>query len=852
METNTSSLKKIVRVKRKKISKSNIFDFETVFLNLNDIFDQNRHFVIPNYQRGYAWEDRQVNDLWNDINVLLDSDNNEKHYMGILALTKTSDDDRSKLWIDDDDKCYDIIDGQQRLTTLIIILSELRKYIPEIESKYITTTGNAYKLDYIIQNNNRDFLVNNIYNKQESNPKTLYQTNLNRAKLNIREKLEKVDDKRKLYECITNNLEFNLYFNASQFDARKTFETMNYRGKRLSYLELLKNKLIYLSTKYKSKENQLISKITDAWSNIYTNLGCNPDKPLRDDEFLKAHWVIYGKANTELLKTKGDAYAEDILNIYFAERIFDPKTNTTKPNPNLSDTQILNYVKSLEECSNTWKYVKYPNLSANELGLGAKEKIWLDKLSRIRNFEFANAFILSLLHCRQYSSDDARNSVWKTLENFIFINYCFFRPKSNDLSFVNPYSVRIFKSTDPNNTESILEEFKVILTNNHPTIAITTTLPNVLKHIKEEIKINYFSNFQKGLNYFLFENNRELQQTKYAVPLDWNNFNTKSIEHILPQSYKKIESWRLVMDKYKDNLVLYDKYKNHTIINNIGNLVGITTTGKNSSLSNNSYYVKSQLKLSADRPSYKDGTYSERLIADNPTWTVKSIYNRAIDLLIYMFDTWFIDYLPDDEKNKYLGKINKENDQDQQVLEDNLSSPSQSNKEESIKDPKAEYLKDYVGFTVVENDQEQQELEYDLINRCYPEELRLWEAKQNQNSRTNQSSNTIKISDIVKGEFKALITHPYFPDELITKLQDLNYCKSTFHFQYEVLKLVDTNQSLEEQFKCERENNGMSRYYKRKAYQPIIKGRHYLLCNQFREDQMSILKQWIEDNKITD
>ncbi|MDX6038435.1 DUF262 domain-containing protein, partial [Acinetobacter baumannii] len=88
-------------------------------------------------------------------------------------------------------------------------------------------------------------------------------------------------------------------------------ETMNNRGKSLTNLELLKNRLIYLSTLYRDNQgrSKLRKNINDAWKTIYEYLGKNPEKPLPDDEFLKNHWIMYFKYSRE----KGDDYKKFLL-----------------------------------------------------------------------------------------------------------------------------------------------------------------------------------------------------------------------------------------------------------------------------------------------------------------------------------------------------------------------------------------------------------------------------------------------------------------------------------------------------------------------------------------------------------
>ena len=792
--------------RNRKLNKSNIFDNETIFVNLSDIFDNNRHFVIPNYQRGYAWEKEHVDALWNDICILLENNSQDKHYMGVLALTKTSANEKLQLGIGSDTPCYDIIDGQQRITTLIIMLSELSQYIPEIREKYISNDLFSYKLSYSVNGNNKDFLIENIYNNSNNNPQNLYQSNLNNARNNIREKLECIIDKQKFYDCIINNLEFNLYFSASEFDARKTFETMNYRGKSLTNLELLKNKLIYLSSKNNEKEALLISNITDAWENIYNNLGSNPKASLSDDEFLKAHWLVFGKS-TGNMKKKGDSYARDILGNYFTERKYDEETNisTLVDNP---PEKILGYVTNLKKCSQIWKYVKFPTLPQNELRLTSDEITILDKLSRIRSFEFINSLILATLYNKNNISYEIRLNLYKILEKFIFINFCFKgRPKSNDLYFCRTAAEAIFNNNNKDANDAELKSLIAKLENDHESLAIKKNIQDVLDFIKDKMNKNFYSNFNKGLNYFLFEYNRHLSQSvnKNAVPLDWNNFRTETIEHILPQKHTKIPSWKLVMDKYKDLKDANNYEIKNIIINNIGNLVGLTTCAKNSSLSNKSYFLKSQIKLSEERDCYKNGTFAEMRIADDyPTWTVKDIHSRALDLINFMFDNWFNDYISHEQL--------------------------QENKDK------------YVGFSVLENDQEQLELENTLLNKLYPAEKAEFEKEQEK-----EKTFKLRISSIVNGDFKTIITNPNISEEIVNKLEDRIYCHETFGIVYNIIKAIDLTKDISEQAKCEWENNNKNKYY----VKPInIKGKAYLLCSQWYKKHLTKLLEWIKNNQL--
>ena len=77
-------------------------------LNLTELF-KDKYYIIPDYQRGYSWTDKQIDDFWNDI--IQAQRSNQKHYFGTLYLKYNNE-----------TEYYEMIDGQQRLTTLFVLL----------------------------------------------------------------------------------------------------------------------------------------------------------------------------------------------------------------------------------------------------------------------------------------------------------------------------------------------------------------------------------------------------------------------------------------------------------------------------------------------------------------------------------------------------------------------------------------------------------------------------------------------------------------------------------------------------------------------------------------------------------
>ena len=86
--------------------------------NFSTIVGNNKKFIVPKFQRDYSWNSEQWDDLWQDIETMIS--NKEDHYMGYLVMQTT------------DDKTYYIIDGQQRFTTITLLILAAIKCIKTI------------------------------------------------------------------------------------------------------------------------------------------------------------------------------------------------------------------------------------------------------------------------------------------------------------------------------------------------------------------------------------------------------------------------------------------------------------------------------------------------------------------------------------------------------------------------------------------------------------------------------------------------------------------------------------------------------------------------------------------------
>lgn len=234
---------------------------------------------IPDYQRGYAWTEKHLKDYWNDLCQL---ENNKNHYVGVLTLEEASAECLAK-WTDDhwiikskSFSPFHVVDGQQRLTTTIILIQCICEAVgedavlnyttvSEIKKKFIFDSkdegiSRSYLFGYEADNPSYDFLKAKIFNENNNVvlplEETIYTQNLIKAKEYFLNKLKDLEfsNIEEVFKKVTQNFLFAIYSMSDDIDVYITFETMNNRGKPLSHLELLKNRLIYLTTKFDTDE----------------------------------------------------------------------------------------------------------------------------------------------------------------------------------------------------------------------------------------------------------------------------------------------------------------------------------------------------------------------------------------------------------------------------------------------------------------------------------------------------------------------------------------------------------------------------------------------------------------------
>lgn len=689
--------------------------------SLSQIF-QNKIFRIPDYQRGYAWQSQQLRDFWEDI-VNLQSD--RYHYTGLLSLKKLNQEESRKLGNDDlwllqsGFKAYHIVDGQQRLTTFVIMLNEIIEFtcqlpdnigksyeeiylgfenIKDIKAKYISRKRPpedliiTYMFGYENDNPSAEYLKYKVLGQEYGGTikETYYTKNLKYAKEFFGNELRAYYEKKgiegitDLYRKLTLKLMFNIHKIEDDYDVFVAFETMNNRGKRLTNLELLKNRLIYLTTLYPSdildETDQIALRelINKAWSEVYYQLGRNENNLLSDDEFLRAHWIIYYSYS----RKRGDDYIKFLLRKFSHKSIFENiiEVNPDEDDPTvfMSDQQdddddievdsspkivtdeflqpkeIIDYVNSLNETAEYWYYTFYPEKCPY---ITEEEQVWIEKLNRIGIGYFRPIVAVSLIPRLEYSKDE-RIAFYKAVERFIFITFRMAMYQSSYKS--SDYYRKTHEVYMENMSLSDVTEDLINTTNENAADAVRVFVTRMNKRF---ISQDGFYSWRE-LRYFLYEYEYSLASKYKLDKLSWADL-TKvvkdkiTVEHILPQTPTKLY-WR-------NNFRQFTPEEIKTLSASLGNMLPLSQS-INSKLQNDSFDDKKAR-------GYSNGCHCEIEISKEDSWDAKHIYDRGMKLLSFMETRW--DFKFEDTKQKeellHVSFVNDGRDMPPEITEENIS-----------------------------------------------------------------------------------------------------------------------------------------------------------------------------------
>jgi uncharacterized protein with ParB-like and HNH nuclease domain len=335
---------------------------DTSSLTYRQLMGNGLRYQIPKFQRDYTWEIENWDDLWHDLAMLRKNEEYD-HYMGYLVL-QTSD-----------NKLFRIIDGQQRLTTLNIIVLAVLRCLKDLEingvdsennGKRAETLRNSY-IGYVdpvtlISNNKLKLNRNsdNFYRQELVLLNDLPNRNLNSSERHMRdcfmwfyERVKKEfttgESLAEFIDSIADKLFFTKIVVSDDFNAFRVFETLNARGVQLSAGDLLKNYLFSVVDESDTSKSE-IEELDLLWSKIVDKLGSS-----KLEHYLRYYWNSKNKTvrQNALFKTirkniknKGEAFQlirelDKVADVFIA--LQNPEDDLWNDKPRIKDA--LNELK---------------------------------------------------------------------------------------------------------------------------------------------------------------------------------------------------------------------------------------------------------------------------------------------------------------------------------------------------------------------------------------------------------------------------------------------------------------------------------------------------------------------------
>ena len=579
---------------------------------LSDLLSDNKRYKIPFFQRCYVWKEENWEDLWNGI-LSLYTNNKKKEYFTGSIIIKSSD------TYDEVGMCY-LIDGQQRLTTLSIILKALEnecnqeddsELIDEIIKRLIFK-DNKGKLHLRIEPGHLDKKCYETIINSENHPDK-DDTNFKKHKLwkcyhFFKNKITELDiknlnDKRKLKEVIDGDQDgSDKKYDSGRIalirvgldnndDEQEIFDTLNSLGVELSTAELVKN---YIFREYFIKGN-LEKVYQEYWKDIFeinkdetswwnTVITRGRKRRTNIDIFLFSFLVIKMKQKN-LIKNKE-------IQIEYLFREYKSLINKHRD-------KIIDFLEELKQYAILYRE-KFP--LAKDIDI-IKFSNWNERLFLTLNILTTTPYPFILYYYYQNRDDKSRSKFAQILNSYIIRReVCGLTAKDYNNFFVDAiyYMAKENKSFQQILNEHSENEARCYPNNDEfkKKFLVTNRIKNpALNLILYSIALKQFSNPKMDLNSIPYKN---------------------SVEHIMPRKWINTE-WN--SGKMKPEQV----ENRNNIINTIGN-VTLVNNSLNASMQNKVWKEKKKV-LKENSILLITKNYLNR-----PSWNEKEIEKRANDL----------------------------------------------------------------------------------------------------------------------------------------------------------------------------------------------------------------------------
>jgi len=494
------------------------------------------YFYIPRFQRPYSWDDENLNEFWNDVIV----DQTKNYFIGSMVVFKK------------EKQQFGVVDGQQRLTTITILLCVIRDYFLELGSndlaegihQLVERKDRSNKNEYVlktetsfpyfqehIQKFNEEPELDIVIQSEEKNLKNAH----DRFKKLVGSILEAIEidasnkpDERtnlKIYKLIEVRdavLNLNLIFITleSEDDAYLIFETLNTRGKDLALTDLVKN---HFSKHLKSKGDVDHARLK--WESMLETIR-NSSSDISSDNFIYHFWSsryeavplkkLFPKIKKEVTKAQAKSYLDDLV----------------------SDAKIY---RSIHEPTFEW--------SKNEFEVS-------DSLYAIQMFKLSQPTPATMSLVRAYRDEKIKykklRDTLSAIEKFHFVFTAITSSRSSGgiSAMYSSFAIKLYESDNSQEAAILITEFVSKLREKLPSV-------EEFKVAFKEVVYTNTNSKQKNLVRYILKKFSLYHSYKYPV-----DFDELTIEHLCPQKMVGEDNWNESSIGCLGNLIFLDQKMN--------------------------------------------------------------------------------------------------------------------------------------------------------------------------------------------------------------------------------------------------------------------------------------------------
>ncbi len=555
---------------------------------LTDFLGQRQQFIIPIYQRTYSWTSTQCKKLWEDIQEAANNENIAYHFMGsIVSIKKTLNTSEISQ--------QTIIDGQQRISTILLLISALVRAIPgkerseELQESYLINRHGKDELKYkmILTQQDKETLINII----EDRPNAKLSSNRIRENFEFFKGKITNSEPEKIYAGIRKLMIVDIALDEERDNPQLIFESLNSTGLELSQADLIRN---------------------------YVLMGLNPKQ---QEELYHNYWRAmeqnFGQTD---YRSYFDRFMRDYLTI---------KTGTIPNIKNVYET-FKEYFIAQGGLNNVDDVIadihKYSTYFV-KIALGKEEQKQLsDALSDLNdlNIDVAYPFLLQIYNDFEEKRINLECcvNILNLIQSYVFRRFICGIPTNS----LNKTFATLYKSID---TESYFDSLKAsfILMANYKRFPSDTEF---IKELKEKDLYNI-----KNRNFWLrrFENH----ERKERVQVD-----DYTVEHIMPQNSNLSREWKEMLGENWEEV--HENY-----LHTIGNL---TLTGYNSELSDKAFVQKKAIEGGFDNSPLR----LNKSLQQVSVWNEDSIKERTEELAKTMMNIWPYPSVSEETLEKYTPK----------------------------------------------------------------------------------------------------------------------------------------------------------------------------------------------------